>query len=126
MIRNKNSFYTIKQRSYNLLKYKDFQDSEFEITDFTFETDTSGEDKNLIVWIIKIPIENDQFIQCKVRPMGTKEERKNLYQKCEQNFSQFKGRKLWVKYFEKTKDGNLRFPTTKCNSYTEYIRDVIE
>ena len=131
MIRNKNSYYTLKKRSHDLLKYKDFQDSEFEITDFTFEIDTTGEDKNLIVWIINVPtLENNdtvgnQFVKCKVRPMGTKEERKNLYEKCKQNFSQFKGRKLWVKYFEKTKDGNLRFPTTKCNSYTEYIRDDI-
>lgn len=126
MIRNKNSYYTLKKRSHDLLKYKDFQDSEFEITDFTFEIDTTGEDKNLIVWIIDVPTTVDnQFVKCKVRPMGTKEERKHLYEKCKQNFSQFKGRKLWVKYFEKTKDGNLRFPTTKCNSYTEYIRDNI-
>ena len=131
MIRNKNSYYTLKKRSHDLLKYKDFQDSEFEITDFTFEIDTTGEDKNLIVWIINVPtLENNntvgnQFVKCKVRPMGTKEERKNLYEKCKQNFSQFKGRKLWVKYFCRTTDGNLRFPTTKCNSYTEYIRDDI-
>lgn len=125
MIRNKNSYYTLKKRSHDLLKYKDFQDSEFEITDFTFEIDTTGEDKNLIVWIIDVPCQTGQFVKCKVRPMGTKEERKHLYEKCKQNFSQFKGRKLWVKYFEKTKDGNLRFPTTKCNSYTEYIRDNI-
>lgn len=131
MIRNKNSYYTLKKRSHDLLKYKDFQDSEFEITDFTFENDTTGEDKNLIVWIINVPTlpSNDtvgnQFVKCKVRPMGTKEERKNLYEKCKQNFSQFKGRKLWVKYFCLTADGNLRFPTTKCNSYTEYIRDDI-
>ena len=131
MIRNKNSYYTLKKRSHDLLKYKDFQDSEFEITDFTFEIDTTGEDKNLIVWIINVPtLENNdtvgnQFVKCKVRPMGTKEERKNLYEKCKQNFSQFKGRKLWVKYFCLTADGNLRFPTTKCNSYTEYIRDDI-
>lgn len=122
MVRNKNSFYTIKQRSRDLLKYKDFQDGEFEIIDFTFEKDTSAEDKNLIVWIVKVDNCNE-FVKCKVRPMGTKEERRNLYEKCEKDFNQFKGRKLWVKYFEKTKDGNLRFPTTKCNSYTEYIRD---
>lgn len=125
MIRNKNSYYTLKKRSHDLLKYKDFQDSEFVITDFTFEIDTTGDDKNLIVWIIDVPCQTNQFVKCKVRPMGTKEERKSLYEKCKQNFNQFKGRKLWVKYFEKTKDGNLRFPTTKCNSYTEYIRDEI-
>jgi ATP-dependent DNA ligase len=127
MIRNKNSFYTIKQRSSDLLKYKDFQDAEFEIIDFTFEKDTSGDDKNLIVWIIKVSEsrENDQYIKCKVRPMGTKEERKELYVKCEKDFNQFKGRKLWVKFFSRTADGSLRFPTSKTNSYTSYIRDEI-
>jgi ATP-dependent DNA ligase len=127
MIRNKDSLYKIKQRSHDLLKFKDFQDAEFEIIDFTFEIDTSGKDQNLIVWIINVPvsIENKNYIKCKVRPMGTKEERKELYEKCKNNFTEFKGRKLWVKYFEKTKEGNLRFPTTKCNSYIEYIRDEI-
>ena len=126
MIRNSSGMYKEKFRSYDLLKYKDFQDGEFEIIDFTFEIDISGKDQNLIVWIVKVPSENTNIdIKCKVRPMGTKEERKALYKKCKENFNEFKGRKLWVKYFEKTHDGNLRFPTTKCNSYTEYIRDDI-
>lgn len=127
MIRNRNSLYKTKQRSSDLLKYKDFEDEEFEIIDYTIEKDTSGDDSNLIVWVIKIPCEQlkDGYIKCKVRPMGTKEERKELYKKCETDFSQFKGRKLWTKYFEKTADGSLRFPSTYRSTYTEYIRDEI-
>lgn len=125
MVRNKDSFYKIKQRSSDLLKYKDFQDSEFKIIDYTLEKDTSGADENLIVWVINVPVKQ-QFIKCKVRPMGTKEERKDLYKKCVENFEQFKGRNLWTKFFEYTADGNLRFPCTFRSTYTEYIRDTIE
>ena len=145
MIRNKNSLYKTKCRSSDLLKYKDFEDAEFKIIDFTNEKDTSGTDENLVVWVIEIPIciildghtselkkdeirvENDksEFIKCKVRPQGSNGERKELYKKCVENFDLFKGRNLWTKYFEKTKNGSLRFPTTKTNSYESYIRDEI-
>lgn len=145
MVRNKNSLYKTKQRSCDLLKYKDFEDAEFEIIDYTIEKDTSGADSNLIVWVVKVPIcivldghkselKEDEievengcltFIKCKVRPKGTKEERKEIYKQCVENFDQFKGRPLCVKYFEKTRDGNLRFPTTLRDTYTEYIRDIV-
>ena len=139
MIRKINSLYKIKQRSSDLLKYKDFQDSEFKIVDYTVEKDTSGADENLVVWIVEVPIkvvldghkgEQDleivnNKILCKIRPMGNVDERKELYKKCVQNFEQFKGRNLWTKFFSFTADGNLRFPTTMRNTYTEYIRDEI-
>ncbi len=126
MIRNKNSLYKQKQRSSDLLKYKDFEDGEFEIIDYTIEKDTSGEDSNLVVWVIKVPTnENKEFVTCKVRPAGNNGERKELYKKCVENFEQFKGRKLWTKFFEKTRDGSLRFPSTYRTTYTEYIRDEI-
>jgi ATP-dependent DNA ligase len=121
MVRNKNSLYKTKQRSNNLLKYKDFMDDEFKITDFTLEKDTSGNDENLIVWIVEV---NNSML-CKVRPQGSSLERKELYKKSIENFDQFKGRKLWVKYFSLTRDGSLRFPTTKTNCYESYIRDEI-
>lgn len=121
MIRNYNGMYKEKYRSFDLLKFKDFMDAEFEIVDYTFEKDTSGEDKNLIVWIILI--KNDIF--CKVRPKGSKEQRQDLYLQCQNNFSQFKGKKLWTKFFEYTNDGNLRFPTTKTNDISSYIRNEI-
>lgn len=125
IIRNKNSKYKIKQRSTDLLKYKDFEDGEFEIVDFTLEKAASGQEiDDLVVWVVNVPAGNNT-VKCKVRPMGTIKERKELYKKCLENFEQFRGRKLWIKYFEKTNDGNLRFPTTKCNTFTEYIRDII-
>jgi hypothetical protein len=96
-------------------------DAEFEIVDYTFEKDTTQTDNNLIVWVIKIK----DNILCKVRPKGTKEQLQELYKKCETNFSQFKGRKLWTKFFEYTTDGNLRFPTTKTQDVLTYIRDEI-
>jgi ATP-dependent DNA ligase len=124
MVRNKKSLYKPKQRSSDLLKYKDFEDAEFEIVDYTIEKDTSGADSNLVVWVVGVPSKNE-LVKCKVRPKGTKEERKELYKKCVENFDQFKGRYLWTKFFEYTNDGSLRFPTTLRDTYTEYIRDNI-
>jgi ATP-dependent DNA ligase len=121
IIRNYNGMYKEKFRSYDLLKYKDFNDAEFEIINYTFEKDTTGSNKNLIIWIIKIT----DNIECKVRPKGTREQRQQLYIDCQKNFSKFKGKKLWTKFFEYTADGNLRFPTTKTNDVLTYLRDEI-
>jgi DNA ligase-1 len=121
ILRNKDGLYLEKNRSYDLLKLKDFMDAEFEIVGFTNELDTSGEDKNLIVWIIKIK----EDITCKVRPKGNKEERQKLYEECVQDFSKYKGRKLWTKFFDYTSDGSLRFPSTKTETVDTYIRDEI-
>jgi ATP-dependent DNA ligase len=121
MLRNGSSKYLEKNRSYDLLKYKDFMDAEFEIVGYTFEKDTSGEDKNCVVWIVKIK----EGLECKVRPKGAKEQRQELYELCEKDFGKFKGRKLWTKFFEYTSDGSLRFPTTKTSDVSSYIRDEI-
>ena len=117
------------------LKYKDFQDSEFKIIDYSSEKDTSENDENLVIWIIEVPVKvvldghqgdtNFVFKRVRVRPKGTKEEKKELYKMCVENFDQFKGRNLWVSFFEYTRDGSLRFPSTKHNSYKSYIRDEI-
>ena len=135
MVRNINSLYKIKQRSSDLLKYKDFQDSEFKIIDYSSEKDTSENDENLVIWIIEVPVKvvldghqgdtNFVFKRVRVRPKGTKDEKKELYKMCVENFDQFKGRNLWVSFFEYTRDGSLRFPSTKHNSYKSYIRDEI-
>lgn len=139
MIRKIDSLYKIKQRSSDLLKYKDFQDSEFKIVDFTFEKNTGQTDENLVVWVVEVPVKvvldghqgdpdleiKNNKILCKVRPKGNVDERKELYKMCVANFDQFKGRNLWTTFFEKTRDGNLRFPSTMRTTYTEYIRDEI-
>lgn len=118
IVRNKAGKYRCKSRSSDLLKYKDFEDSEFKIVDFTFEKDTSKDDENLIVWVCKTP----SGTLFNVRPKGTREERKELYKRGRG----FIGRNLHVKYFELTENNVPRFPTTKSESYTTYIRDIIE
>lgn len=121
IIRNSDGKYKCKFRSTDLLKYKDFEDAEYPIVDFSFEIDTTGQSQNLVVWVCKAG--PNTF---KVRPKGTRDERKTLYQKCQENFDEFKGRSLWVTYFELTNRGVPRFPSTCRNTYTEYIRDIIQ
>jgi DNA ligase 1 len=120
IIRNKNGLYRTNIRSKDLLKYKNFKDAEFPIVSFTHET-CGLTNLALVVWVIQVT----KNIQCNVRPKGTVEERNNLYKECVSSFSLFKNSKLWVKFFEYTEDGNLRFPTTKTNSYTSYIRNTV-
>lgn len=121
IVRNKRGLYKCKIRSTDLLKYKDFEDDEFEIVDYTCEIDTSKDDLHLIVWVCKTK-NGDQF---NVRPGGTKLERQNLYKICKED-SKYIGKKLCVKYFELTERGIPRFPTTKTTSVNSYIREIIE
>ena len=114
IIRNGGSLYESK-RSFNLLKYKDFNDDEFEITGYTTEKDN---DVDLVIWICKTH-DNKYF---NVRPQGSKEERRELHK----NAKEYINKKLWLKFFSYTEGGVPRFPTTNRNTYTEYIRDVVE
>lgn len=118
ILRNKGGVYRVNLRSNDLLKYKDFKDAEFEIVDFTFESSPTG--LPLVIWIVKV---NKHL--CNVRPKGGVEERNMLYKKCQEDFSKYKNKQLWIKFFEYTEDSNLRFPTTKTDSVTSYIRDEI-
>lgn len=114
ILRNNNGIYSPK-RSFDLLKYKDFDDDEFEIVDFTFENDNTNK---LIVWICKTK-EDKTF---NIRPQGTKSEREMLYK----NGNNFIGQFLWVKFFGYTENNIPRFPVTKTNSYKSYIRNIVE
>lgn len=122
IIRNKGGYYKCNARSTDLLKYKDFEDNEFKIVDYTYEIDTSKDNLNLIVWICETK-NGEKF---NVRPGGTKMERQQLYKECEGNFALYKGKNLHVKYFELTEKGVPRFPTTKTTSVSSYIRETIE
>lgn len=117
IVRTRSGKYRCKARSHDLLKFKDFKDSEYKIVDFTSEQDTIS-NKNLIVWIC-VNENGDKF---NVRPKGTREERHDLYNRG----SEFIGQQIQVKYFELTDAGIPRFPTTKSESYTTYIRNIIE
>ena len=102
ILRNIDAPYEIKKRSKNLQKYKDFQDEEFKIIDFT---EGKGVEKGLILWICETK-EGNTFT---VRPKGTHEERRTLYK----NGKKYIGKKLTVIFQEYTKDGIPRFPVGK-------------
>lgn len=102
MIRNSNGLYKQKYRSYDLLKNKTFDDSEFKIVDFTFEKDVLGKNDQVIVWICETPDRKIFHVPSK----GTREERHQLYQRG----SEFVGKMLSVQYFGLTNDGIPRFP----------------
>jgi hypothetical protein len=110
--------YKCKYRSYDLLKKKDFDDDEFEIVDTTYESDSKTLDR-LIVWVCKT-VSGEIF---NIRPKGNEVERKMLYKNDPKKYI---GSKLWVKYFGLTENGIPRFPSTKTDSYTSYIRNVVE
>lgn len=117
IVRTVSGKYRCKARSQDLLKFKDFTDSEYKIIGFTHEQDTAS-NKDLIIWIC-INENGDKF---NVRPKGTKEERNTLYQRGQE----FIGQQIQVKYFELTDSGIPRFPTTKSDSYHTYIRNIVE
>lgn len=104
IVRNSAGIYKCKFRSFDLLKYKDFDDNEFEIVNYTFEKDVTGNDKKLIVWVCKTEQNKEFHVQSK----GTREERHELYKNAEK----YIGKKLWVQYFGLTNDMIPRFPKT--------------
>jgi ATP-dependent DNA ligase len=114
MIRSREGKYLCKFRSVDLLKYKNFDDNEFKIVDYTYEADTTGKDANLIVWIC----ETVGGLRFNVQSKGTREERRELYE----NAGDYIGKKLWVQHCGMTIDGIPRFPKTYRNG-REAIRE---
>lgn len=113
IIRNAIGMYRCKFRSFDLLKYKDFDDAEFTIVGYTSETDITGTGEPLIIWICETEAGNKFHVQSK----GTREQRRSFYKMADQCI----GKKLWVQYFGLTTDGIPRFPKTKTGS-SESIR----
>ena len=99
MARNIQSEYLFGYRSKDLLKVKRFLDDEYEIVDFTHGTSIELE---CIVFVCKT--KDDQTFS--VRPVGTHEERKAMYN----NGASYIGKMLTVKYQELSNDGVPRFP----------------
>lgn len=114
MVRNKCGFYKCKFRSHNLLKYKNFDDAEFEIIGFTKERDT-GSNMDLVVWKCKYKTKTFN-----VQSKGTRIERNQLYQEGEK----YVGKMLWVQFFGYTADGIPRFPKTYREG-KDSIREII-
>jgi DNA ligase-1 len=99
MARNKDSKYLFGYRSKDLLKVKRFLDDEYKIVGFTHGVSIESE---CLIFVCEI--ENGQTFS--VRPIGTHEERKEMYKKGET----YMGRLLTVKYQELSNDGVPRFP----------------
>jgi DNA ligase-1 len=106
MIRNIQSPYKLKDRSNDLLKYKDFSDAEFEISGAT--TPLNGKEEGCIIWVLKVP-NSDLTFTC--RPRDTYESRKADWITYQQNPCQFNGKPYTVRYQETYDNGVPRFPT---------------
>lgn len=91
--------YVPKYRSKTLQKYKEFIDQEYKIVGFT---DGNGADKGLIIFECEYKF-GKTF---KVRPVGTKDIRRDMFL----NGSNYIGKYLTVKYQELTDGGAPRFP----------------
>ena len=104
IVRNSEGLYRQKFRSYDLQKYKQFDDDEFEIVDYTSENDVLGKNDRPVVWICETK-DNKPF---NVPSKGTREERSKLFE----NGAKYIGKMLSVQYFGLTSDGVPRFPKT--------------
>jgi DNA ligase-1 len=98
MLRNKQGLYK-NARSADLQKYKEFFDTECKIVDYK---EGEGQEEGCVIWICKTS--EGKLFSC--RPRGSREEREEYYT----NGKQYIGKKLTVRYQEKTDDGLLRFP----------------
>tara|TARA_R100001463_G_scaffold2421_6_gene10257 strand:+ start:1451 stop:2716 length:1266 start_codon:yes stop_codon:yes gene_type:complete len=99
MIRNADGLYKLNHRSADLQKYKQFQDSEYKIIDFT---EGSNNEKGAVVWVCET---KDEKI-FNARPQGTVESRREHFN----NGDKYIGSMLTVRYQELTDDGIPRFP----------------
>lgn len=102
MLRDANGSYQINKRSKYLQKYKEFMDEEFQIVGFHEGT---GNEKGAVVWDCKTK-KGQPFA---VRPRGTFERRKELFQDAATNV----GNMLTVIFQEYSADGVPRFPVGK-------------
>lgn len=103
IVRNIDGLYLFGYRSNDLLKVKTFQDSEFEVTGCR---DGIGKFEGCAVFICKND-KNDLTFECTLAV--SMEERARLFQEQQK----YIGKKLTVKFFDRTDDGLPRFPVGK-------------
>jgi len=102
ILRNPNGLYEFGHRSYNLIKYKQFEEDEFEIVDVEQAT---GRDLGTGIFVCKTK-EGKRF---NARPRGTREERANYFK----NKGKFIGKQLTVIYQKFTDYGIPFHPVGK-------------
>lgn len=104
MFRNRRGIYKLRNRSKDLQKYKEFQDSEYLIVGFK---EGVGLAKGTVIWVCEYYNTKEKCNkEFNVRPRGTKEEREMYYQ----NGDKYIGKKLTVRYQELSDVGCPRFP----------------
>lgn len=103
ILRNREGVYKTGYRSWDLQKYKLFQEEEFLITGYTEGT---GREKGLVIWECQTP-EKKTF---HVRPDGDHKTRQRMFQEGETCI----GKRLTVVFQEYTKDNLPRFPVGKA------------
>lgn len=103
ILRNKEGHYHAGHRSWDLQKYKLFQEEEFTIVGFT---EGKGREKGMVIWEC-LTQEGKPF---HVRPEGTHTTRKQMFQNAED----YIGKKLTVVFQEYTQDKIPRFPVAKA------------
>ncbi len=99
MVRNRNSPYKYKNRSFDLQKVKRFKDDEFEIVG---GREAVGRESGTVIFTCV----TTAGLEFSVRPKGTQEERKAMFR----NLSSYIGKYLTVQYFELTDENKPRFP----------------
>lgn len=99
IIRNLKGKYVLKNRSKDLQKYKDFQDSEYEIIG---GSEATGNDSGTVIFTCQTT-EGKTF---SVRPMGSREQRREWLR----DIKSFVGKKLTVRYQELSEEGTPIFP----------------
>ena len=103
ILRNKLGPYLLGFRSNDLMKFKAFQDDEFEISGYK---EATGEDIGTILWECNYTKTDGSKGIFAVRPQGTREFRRKLFQDAEKNFKKlFLGKKLTVRYLILNKYG---------------------
>jgi len=103
ILRNLNGEYEFGGRSRDLIKYKEFDDDEFEIVDVI---EASGRDEGTAIFVMCN--KNDQIFNA--RPKGTREIRREYLL----NKKELIGKMGTVQYQGLTDDGVPRFPVFKC------------
>ena len=99
ILRNSAGLYKIGHRSTDLMKYKEFQDSEYAVMGFK---EGDGVEKGCVIWVCRTAT-GQEFA---VRPRGTHEERIEAFK----TGASYIGKQLTVRYQELTTDGIPRFP----------------
>ena len=107
MLRNIKSVYTLKNRSSDLQKYKEFLDDEFKIIGFH---ESSGEDKGTIIWECEYTNNNNEKASFSIKPKGAREFRRKLFEEASVDFKKFRGKFLTVRFQELSENNCPRFP----------------